>query len=136
MPGDALPDPRLRGQLVEVADGLSLANCVAFDADPHVAFAPGGVARGAQQVAGGLAVSEGDPAGGTFRVPRRLDVRPEIGDVGEQRLRLAVTRVALGEEVSGRVDVLVGKGLNLESRHRRRTIALGCNAKDSDRCRA
>ena len=71
----------------------------------------------------------------SFCRPERLDLRAEV-DVGRKtRLGLAVARVALLEESCRAVEMVFGKGLNCQLRHRRRTIPLPC-AENAHWCRA
>ena len=85
---------------------------------------PGVVARRAQQVPDDKAVPERDSSGGPIAGPQGLDLGAKVDLLAQQRLHRAVPDVALLKEPRGRLDVLVGEGLNVESAHRRRTIPL------------
>jgi hypothetical protein len=96
---------------------------VAGEPDPDVALAPGLATRRANQVSGRLILGRREPAGGVVCAPLLLDVSPEIRNVGQERLRLSVRTMALGQEGGSGVEVLVREGLNVQLRHSRRTIA-------------
>ena len=120
---EAPVDPGLRSRLVEISHRLRLADRVAGEPDPDVPLAPGLSAWRADQVAGRLTVGRREPAGGVVCPPLVLDVSPEIRDVGQERFRLSVRAMALGQQGGGGIEVLVREGLNVQLRHSRRTIA-------------
>ena len=74
------------------------------------------------QVADDLVAVEGDGAARALRSPLPLEFGAGIGERRQQRLRLAVPLVPLGEERGGAVEVLVVE--RQEPDHRARTIAL------------
>ena len=51
-----------------------------------------------------------------------FQLRTEVGDVGQQRLRLPVPRVAVGKQLRCLFQVLVFERLDFDPAHRRRTI--------------
>ena len=133
---EAVVDPGLRSRLVEVPHRLRLADRVAGEPDPDVALAPALSAWRSDQVAGRLTIGQREPARSAVCPPLILDVSPEIGDVGKERLGLAVRAMALGQQGGGGIEVLVREGLNVQLRHSRRTIASEAHAKNAHRRRA
>ena len=121
-------DPALRRRGVEVAQVLRLLDRVAGELDPDVRTPELVALAHADQVADGASVAERDDARRAVEREQRLDLGPcrrRILVLGrEQRLGSPVGALALGEQLAGRVQELVGKWSNLEARHRRETIAL------------
>src|SRR4029079_13042213 len=76
-----------------------------------------------------LAVSKRRDPARTVDLPGRRDLLQRVGrrleSCGQQRLHGAVPAVTLRDQARCVLEVLVGKWVNLELRHRRRTIALG-----------
>ena len=109
----ALVDPALRGRRVEVphrlAVGLDRLPCNP-DAHPRD---PGNCRWRCDQVR-----LRREDARGAVRTPLALDRGERVGELREQRLGLAVTRVSGRQERSRVLEMRVGKGHELEPAHR------------------
>jgi hypothetical protein len=68
-----------------------------------------------QQVADHLAALDGGHAGEL--APLALQLLPQVGTRRQERLELAMPRVALGEQAHGTIQVLVGEGDDLRPGH-------------------
>ena len=118
MPRPALVHPPLGDGGVEVTDILGLGDGMAGQLDPAVRAPDRLVAMRADQVAGHPSVAKPRRARGAAAPPQRLDLGP--GGPGllvggrEERLRRPVATVALGQELGGPGDVLLGEGPDLE----------------------
>ena len=118
----ALVQPALGRDGIEIPHDLRLLHGVAGELDPDVRTAPVCVVVGsADEIADEPATLErGRPAGG-FLPPNGLDLRPRCGRVfetrGQQRLRRPVPPMAPREEVTGRLEVLVGERAQLQPGH-------------------
>ena len=105
--------------LVEIPDQLGLASGAARKPD-----LAGSVVLGrADQVGSHVTVDERDSARGRVGGQRSLDVGLKVPAVGEERLRCAMGGVPLFEQPRSAGQVGLGKWMNLERSHRRRTIA-------------
>ncbi len=115
----ACADPVGRQLRVEIADELRVTRSAAREADDTV------VRSGASdQVALDLAALQCHDTSGALPAELVLDLRPEVGDRGQEWLRPPMAFVSRREELRRSVEVLFGKWVNLKRRHRRRTIAL------------
>jgi hypothetical protein len=112
----AVRDPPVGGRAVEVADELGLGGGVSGESDPDVSGPPLVLVHAADQVADDLPVANGDGAARALLPPGTCDRRLRVLNAREQRLRCAVTFVALGEEPGCRLDVGVLEGAEAKYR--------------------
>ena len=113
-------DPVGRQLRVEITDDLGVFGCATREADDAVvrSGAPDEVALDHANSA------HGHSTGRAVTPELVLDLSAVVGDCGQERLSPAMTLMPCREELRSRVEVLFGKWVNLERRHRRRTIAL------------
>ena len=118
-------DPAIRSTRIQVASDLGLGRCVSGSLDPDVRSPALAGSRPCDQVADDPSIVQRCTARRTGAVPELLDFGAEIDVSREGGLQRDLALVPLGEQ-RGRVrQVLFGKWPNLETAHRRRTIALG-----------
>src|SRR5215207_8061794 len=123
----ALREPLLRSRCVEIADVLGILDCVTGGLHPDVRAPAGIVLAGPEQVADDAPGAEPhDPI-----AAQGLHLGPVVVAVAEQRLGLTMSPVALCEQRGGAVQMLLGKRVDFETRHRRGTIPLPCEPQDA-----
>src|SRR5215216_1014281 len=122
MPRPPFLEPACRRRRVQVANVLRLLDRVSRRLDPDVRAPAAVVLAAAEQEADGASGPRPDDAGGAVK---RRDLGAVVIAVAEQRLLLALAAMAPLEQHRCIVQMLFGEGVNLEARHRRRTIPLG-----------
>src|SRR5829696_1738172 len=122
MPRPPFLEPACRRRRVQVANVLRLLDRVPRRLDPDVRAPAAVVLADAEQEADGASAPRPDDAGGAVK---RRDLGAVVIAVAEQRLSLALAAMAPLEQHRCIVQMLFGEGVNLEARHRRRTIPLG-----------